>query len=1009
MKKLLILLFISLYFLCVQAQDTFHINGVSDERPDIYALINAKIYQDFQTVLDQATLIVEKDKVVSVGVGLPIPKGAIIIDLKGKHIYPALIDAYSNYGISYFEASASKSSNPQYNSERKQAFGWNDNIKSDYDAVKEFVIDQAEALELKKIGFGAVNSFRKAGLARGTSVFASLATSSVNESVIKGNAAAHFSFTKGQTKQEYPKSIMGTVALLRQTYYDAEWYRDNDDIEFNLSLETFNENRRLPQIFEASGDKQRVLLADKLGDEFGVQYIIKGNGDEYQRADAIKATNASLILPLDFPEAYDVSDPLAAMDVSLTEMKHWELAPYNAKILADQSVEFAFTISGLKNKSSLWTVLNTVSETGLSQSEILKAFTYTPAKMFGLEHEIGALNKGMLANFFISSGDIFQKETKIIETWVQGERNRFSALDQDNYAGKYLLTIDTTSLRFELLKIETGHSAVIYKKDSTILPVNLQIKENNVLMSFTRDSVNYRLTGWIGHDRFGGVATNDAGDHLTWKAVEGKKSQEQMLKKDSTVTSAVAAKDIGKIIYPFVAHGRTDKPVQETILFKNATVWTLAGDELPEETDVLVSAGKIFKIGKNLAQDNAKIIDATGKHLTPGIIDEHSHLALSAVNEGSEAVVAEVRMADAVNAEDINIYRNLAGGVTTAQLLHGSANPVGGQSAIVKMRWGSAPDEMLIKDADPFIKFALGENVKQSNWGDDKTIRFPQTRMGVEQVYIESFTRAKEYGLAKTKYQSLSKKAKANTPAPRTDLRMEAMLEIINKERFITCHSYVQSEINMLMKVAEQFDFNVNTFTHILEGYKVADKMLEHGAGASTFSDWWAYKFEVKEAIPYNATIMQNAGLTVAINSDNAEMARRLNQEAAKSVKYGGMSEVDALKMVTLNPAKLLHLDDKMGSIETGKDADLVLWSDHPLSIYARPEYTLVDGIIYFSIDKEKESLTYIQSERARLIKKMVLAKSAGAPTQTPKKKEVELLHCDSEEHDFSETGNEHE
>ncbi len=1007
--RVLLIVLCALMMIHVEAQDTFPINGVSDERLAIYAFTNAKIYQDYQTVLDKATLIVEKDKVVSVGVGLPIPKGAIIIDLKGKYIYPALIDAYSNYGISYFEVNASKSLNPQYDSERKQAFGWNDNIKSDYDAVDEFVIDKSDALEWKKLGFGAVNSFRKSGLARGTSVFASLATSSVNESVIKGQAAAHFSFTKDQTKQQYPKSIMGSVALLRQTYYDANWYRSNEGIEYNLTLESFNENKSLPQIFEASGDKQRVLLADKLGDEFGVQYIIKGNGDEYQRADAIKATNASLILPLDFPEAYDVSDPLSAMDVSLTEMKHWELAPYNAKILADQGIDFAFTTYGLKNKSSLWTVLNTVSETGLSQSEILKAFTYTSAKMFGLENQVGALKKGMLANFFISSGDIFQKETKIIETWVQGERNRFSALDQVNYAGKYELTIDTAVFRFELLKIETGHSAVIYKKDSTILPVNLQIKENNVLMSFTKDSVNYRLTGWIGNDRFGGVANNDAGDNLTWKAVVEEKSQEQTLKKESTLTSAMASKDIGEIIYPFVAHGWTDKPVQETILFKNATVWTLAGDVLPEEMDVLVSAGKISKIGKNLVQDNAKIIDATGKHLTPGIIDEHSHLALSAVNEGSAAVVAEVRMADAINAEDINIYRNLAGGVTVAQLLHGSANPVGGQSAIVKMIWGAAPADMLIKDADPFIKFALGENVKQSNWGDQNTIRFPQTRMGVEQVFIESFTRAQEYGLAKAKYQSLNKKAKANTPAPRTDLRMEAMLEIINKERFITCHSYVQSEINMLMKVAEQFDFNVNTFTHILEGYKVADKMLEHGVGASTFSDWWAYKFEVKEAIPYNATIMQNAGLTVAINSDNAEMARRLNQEAAKSVKYGGMSEVDALKMVTLNPAKLLHLDDKMGSIETGKDADLVLWSDHPLSIYARPEYTLVDGIIYFSLDKEKETLAYIQSERARLIKKMMLAKSGGAPTQTPKKKEVELLHCDSEEHDFNQTGSDHE
>jgi imidazolonepropionase-like amidohydrolase len=1008
MRKFLLSLFLVPFFL-VKGQDTFPINGVADERLEIYAFTNAKIYLDFQTVLEQATLIIDHDKVVTVGTDFAIPKGAIVIDLKGKYIYPALIDPYTNYGVSFFEIAAGATAKPQYDSERNEAYGWNDNIKADFDADAVFVLDKTDALEWKKLGFGAVNSFRKAGLVRGTSVFTSLATQSVNESIIKGQAASHFSFTKGHTKQLYPKSIMGSVALIRQTYYDADWYQTSLNLEYNLTLESFNESRALPQIFEASGDKLRVLLADKVGDEFGVQYIIKGNGDEYQRADEIKATNASLILPLEFPAAYDVSDPIAAMDVSLAEMKHWEMAPSNAKILADQGVDFAFTTYGLKDKSSLWATLKTVSETGLPKSQILKSLTYSPAKMFGLENEVGALKKGMIASFIITSGDLFEKETKILETWVQGERNQFGELDQADYAGVYQLKMDTTSFKLELIKIETGHSAVIYKKDSTILAVDLQVKENNVLLSFTKDSINYRLTGWIGNDRFGGVGTDEKGGDFSWKAAKDEPKDTVVEKSESVKKTELKPDEKGKMIYPFVAHGWTEKPNQETILFKNATVWTLSGDDKLEDADVLVENGKIANVGSGLTAPNAKIIDAKGKHLTPGIIDEHSHLGLSAVNEGSVAVVAEVRMADAVNSEDINIYRNLAGGVTVAQLLHGSANPVGGQSAIIKFRWGAAPSELLIKDADPFIKFALGENVKQSNWGDQNTIRFPQTRMGVEQVYIESFTRAREYGLAKAKYETLSKKVKASTPAPRTDLRMEALLEIINKERYITCHSYVQSEINMLMKVAEQFDFRVNTFTHILEGYKVSDKMAKHGVGASTFSDWWAYKFEVKEAIPYNAALMQDAGLTVAINSDNAEMARRLNQEAAKSVKYGGMSEVDALKMVTINPAKLLHLDDQMGSIEVGKDADLVLWSNHPLSIYARPEYTLVDGTIYFSLEKEKEAQAYILAERTRLINKMIQAKAGGAPTQPPMKVEEELLHCDSEEHSITQTENEHE
>ncbi|MEZ4980531.1 MAG: amidohydrolase family protein [Saprospiraceae bacterium] len=283
---------------------------------------------------------------------------------------------------------------------------------------------------------------------------------------------------------------------------------------------------------------------------------------------------------------------------------------------------------------------------------------------------------------------------------------------------------------------------------------------------------------------------------------------------------------------------------------------------------------------------------------------------------------------------------------------------------------GKTAEELKIKGADGYIKF-VGENVKQSNWGDNQTIRFPQTRMGVEQVFVDHFTRAKEYGALK-----------ASGKPYRKDLELEALLEIINKKRFITCHSYRQSEINMLMKVAEQFGFTVNTFTHILEGYKVADKMAEHGAGGSTFADWWAYKFEVWEAIPYNGALMHEQGVVVAYNSDDAEMARRLNQEAAKAVKYGNVSEEDAWKFVTLNPAKLLHLDNRMGSIKTGKDADLVLWSDNPLSIEAKALQTYVDGVKYFDREEDKELRQAMASEKNRIIQKMLDTKKKGGKTR---------------------------
>jgi imidazolonepropionase-like amidohydrolase len=279
---------------------------------------------------------------------------------------------------------------------------------------------------------------------------------------------------------------------------------------------------------------------------------------------------------------------------------------------------------------------------------------------------------------------------------------------------------------------------------------------------------------------------------------------------------------------------------------------------------------------------------------------------------------------------------------------------------------------MKFEGADGFIKFALGENVKQSNWGDKNRVRFPQTRMGVEQVMMDAFSRAQSYNQALSRSDTLVRK----------DLELDALVEILQSERFVTCHSYVQSEINMLMKLAESFGFTLNTFTHILEGYKVADKMFEHGAGGSTFSDWWAYKYEVRDAIPYNAALMTKMGVVTAINSDDAEMARRLNQEAAKAVKYGGLTEEEAWKLVTLNPAKLLHIDDKVGSVAEGKDADVVLWSDNPLSIYSRAEKTFVDGVLYFDIDADQMLQQQVIEERERLISAMIQAKQSGSETK---------------------------
>ena len=313
-------------------------------------------------------------------------------------------------------------------------------------------------------------------------------------------------------------------------------------------------------------------------------------------------------------------------------------------------------------------------------------------------------------------------------------------------------------------------------------------------------------------------------------------------------------------------------------------------------------------------------------------------------------------MEDVIDSDDVAIYRELAGGLTMANILHGSANTIGGQSIVIKLKWGEIPKNLIYEKAPKGIKFALGENVKQSNWGDKYNTRYPQTRMGVEQVLRDAFNRASEYKSTWEKYNNnLKSNIEIKTVPPRRDLELDALVEVLTNDRKVHCHSYRQDEILMLTRVADDYGFTIGTFQHVLEGYKVADIILNHGAGASTFSDWWAFKYEVIDAIPYNGALMHQIGVNVSFNSDSDELARRMNLEAAKAVKYGGVSEEDAIKFITINPAIQLGVDKWVGSIEMGKEADFIIWSGHPLSTMSICEQTWIDGTNYFSIDSDKK------------------------------------------------------
>ncbi|MFN0049892.1 MAG: amidohydrolase family protein [Cytophagales bacterium] len=986
LRKSLFCISLLFYSATSTAQTTFSTNGVPDLRAELYAFTNATIFVDYQTSIQNATLLIEKGIVKQVGKGIVIPKNAIVFDLKGKFIYPSFIDLYSNYGIKPNEKPLN-SDYPQYEAKKQGAYSQNDALKSHQNADALFAYDENQAKEYLKAGFGAILTHQKDGIARGTASLVALSSKKENESIITPKAAAQFSFDKGTSQQSYPNSLMGSIALLRQTFSDANWYAAQKiKNETHLGLEALNQSKSLPQIIEAN-DKQNILRADKIGDEAGFQFIIKTDGTEYQIVKAIKNTKAALIVPLNFPTTYDVEDPLDAQYVGFSQMKHWEFSPFNAYFLWKEGIGFAFTSDGLKDKNSVIANARKAILAGLPEKEALKALTFTPAKLAKADQKLGILKEGYIANFIISSDSIFKEKSILHENWTQGERHIIEPIKADLRGIYNLFTSQKTTktlLPDTAIFAITGKIDTIetqYYKDTAKTKVNLTTTQKFVNFDFEWKKSKIRASGaFISTTEAIGIGENEKGQKFNWRLALNM-AHKEVSDSDSTknanskakVKSDSAFKAIGKITFPFQPYGYEIAPKAKKVLFKNATVWTNEVAGILKETDVLIENGKIIKIGKiDIKADT--IIDASGKHLTSGIIDEHSHIAISGgVNECSNSITAEVRMGDVIDNEDINIYRNLGGGVIGAQILHGSCNSIGGQSGLIKLRWGKSSDEMQIAGTDGFIKFALGENVKQSNFGDNYTVRFPQTRMGVEQVYNDIFTRANEYQLAR--------KANANM---RKDLQLDAISEILDKKRFITCHSYVQSEIIMLMRLTEKFNIRVNTFTHILEGYKVADLMKKHGAGASTFSDWWAYKFEVKDAIPYNAAIMHKVGVVVAINSDNAEMARRLNQEAAKAIKYGDVSEEDAWKMVTLNPAKLLHWDSFTGSIKEGKDADLVLWNENPLSIYAKPLQTYIDGIAYFDTNKDLEMREKIRLERIRLINKMLEAKKKGEEVQKP-------------------------
>ena len=1102
-------------------------NGMAHDRPTRHMLVGATIHVGPGETLDperNPAILIEDGAIVGVLKSTDYARlkpGFQVHELtKDHHIYAGFIDPY----VEVETPSIDRSSPGAH---------WNRMVTPQRDVLDGSGLTNDQLESLRKDGFTSAMIAPRDGVFRGWTAVVSTGSplsdpSLGNPPVHKARAGQAHGFDRTSWREaDYPTSHMGVMALLRQTFADAQTRAGNTKNHSDDScLDSIHPEDTI--LFYDTNQELEALLADKVAQEFDHKnLVIVGNGAEHRRLSAFVEMGHPVIVPLHFPETPEVMTIEDSDRVGLAALQHWERAPANARWLHNSGVNVALTSSKLRKGEKFWTNLRSAIEKGLPEDDALAMLTTNPAEILGLENQ-GTIKNGNIANLVVSNGDLFDPESKafIIDTWIDGRQHTIKDDTDTSLDGEWLVSIPGTF--FTMTMSIDGDSVSItdpgdgtdndppYSADAK----HVSIKDGSI--SFTTEDKDdgtgiYVMSGTRlpdGTIRGSGLApdqspfqwtANRTGDVVsikdfsgTWNAtlaekfelsfdIKGKKvtviehiedgdditqSAEEVVfdsgtllfefdhtpfgmegtfkivlnapkddalfgagerpDKQAFALTATKAQDEPKPVHtlpdlpdaPFGPYAFDEIPAQKSVLITGATIWTQSDDGVLEDGWILIRNGKIHSVGTGgypkIAVDET--IDGSGLHVTPGLIDAHSHTGLFrfGVNESGQAVTSECRIADSLDPGHIGFYRELAGGLTAANLLHGSANPIGGQSQTIKLRWNSArPGDMHFEDAKPGIKFALGENVKQSNWGDDKTTRYPQTRMGVETTFRDRFTKAREYAERWELYTKLMKQMGSDAQsafAPygrlggagegnrytmssvtlddlqiewldgefkragfdgykpmHVDLELEALEEIISGERLVHCHSYRQDEILMLCRIAEEFDFKIGTFQHGLETYKVAEVVKEHAIGASIFSDWWAYKVEVQDAIPFAGPINYAVGLNTSFNSDSDDLARRMNVEAGKAFKYAkmsgiDMSEQDALAFVTTNPAIQLGIIDRVGTLEKGKDADIAIWSGNPLSSLSRCERTFVDGRTYFSIDDDRAHRERIRAERERLI-----------------------------------------
>ncbi|MDA1273498.1 MAG: amidohydrolase family protein [Verrucomicrobia bacterium] len=860
--------------------------------------------------VDAGTILMSGGRIASAGAGVEIPPNAERINGTGLWAYAGFIDAANDVGVS---ASAPSQAELDRLSDTEQDVGegprtamqkanrngiWPHRTLEDL-----YSIDADKLNAYRKAGFTAALVTPRLGILPGQGSVLQLSGDPLRSITIARRVtqfvASSASGASAFGGRGYPSSPMGVVALIRQTFLDAEWYRQRHDLfsRYPANLEQVPADPVLDAMAELIERRQKCLfLANESGEihhaldlasELNQSAIILGGSEAWKTANRLVSQRVPVIASLDWgkkpelaPAKKSKSSDATQFPVALSwdrnwengffepeavrraRIREWEDHASNIQRLSDAGVAVALTSHGLKSPDLVWKNLRAALDLGLTPDQLLAALTTGPASIFGLEEQIGTITKGKLGNLTLLTSAIENKESLVRYVFIEGRPFVFPVSKDPSESKK--------------------------EKDNEAAASEKSKEESTELTKNTADSHDWEFE--LANDRE----------------------------------------------RPLVSDGN--------LLLKNATLLTVADGTL-HGVNISVSEGRIHAIGPEAeAPPHATTIDLTGYWVMPGIIDPHSHLAVRGVNEGSQSITCEVRQSDVVNHAQLGIHRALAGGVTTIHTMHGSANSIGGQNAVLKLKFQSSPEEMLVTTGPRIVKFALGENVTRAR----TPARFPNTRMGVESVMRHAFNAALEYRREWETYAA-GKSAGEVVELPRRDLRLEALNEIVKGDIWVHSHCYRGDEILRLLTVAEEYGFRVATLQHVLEAYRVLPEMWNHGVGGSTFSDWWSYKKEAFDAIPYNAAMMMRAGIVSSVNSDSAEVIRHLNLEAGKSLRFGGLTADEALRLITINPAIQIGLDKRIGSIEVGKDADFAVFNGHPLDTHARNVMTVIEGEVYFA------------------------------------------------------------